>query len=257
MRFFQRLLFGLLALAEAAAAQTQDELVEKVAVRNRLFTVEKRFELGANFGVSLLPKLTAHYTINASGAYNVTEWLGIELRAGYAISNQTSLADQIRVNFASNGTISKVSDAADLWEMTGHAVAGVRFQPIYGKINLISELPVHFQLYGWVGGGAALLKRESMVFCTAKSGSACDAFLQENKASPLVSLALGFRFFLFREAKHSLKLEVRSWSFLDSYVIDVTRALATPANPTSGGRTSPDAGLTTLVQIDIGYAFIF
>ncbi len=30
---------------------------------------------------------------------------------------------------------------------------GARWQPIYGKINLIAELPVHFQLYLWAGGG--------------------------------------------------------------------------------------------------------
>ena len=67
--------------------------------------------------------------------------------------------------------------------------------------------------------------------------------------SPLVSLALGFRFFVAQQ--HSVKLEVRDWSYLDSFQINVDRATGT------GGTPSPNAGITNLVQFDLGYAFIF
>lgn len=252
-------LMGCLVLLTASAAFAEDEgdeLVEKVAVRNRLFSVEGHWEFGGNVGFSLLPRLTDHYNLNLSGAYNVKDWLGIELRAGYAISRHTSLADQIQTDFFANNTISKANDAADLWEMTANAIIGLRFQPIYGKINLMAELPVHFQLYGWVGGGFALLKRESLVLCTNKvSARECGEFMNEMKPSPLVSIALGFRFFVVNG--HSIKLEARSWSWLDSYYVNVDRATSSPSNPTAGGSLSPNAGITNLVQIDLGYAFIF
>ncbi len=246
----------MLTASVAFAEDEGDELVEKVAVRNRLFSVEGKWEVGGNVGFSLLSRLTDHYNLNVSVAYNVKDWFGLELRGGYALSRHTSLADQIQTDFFANNTISKANDAADLWEMTANAVIGARFQPIYGKINLMSELPVHFQFYLWAGGGFGLLKRESMVLCTNKSSArVCDAFLTETKPSPLVSIALGFRFFVL--SGHSIKVEVRDWSYLDSYFVNVDRAAATPGNPTAGGTLSPNAGITNLVQFDLGYAFIF
>lgn len=235
-----------------------EEIVEKVAVRNRLFSVEGKFELGANVGFSLLSRLTEHYNFNASVAYNLKDWFGLELRGGYAYSRHTSLADQIQSDFFANTTISKANDAADLWEMTAHGVLGLRFQPIYGKLNLVAELPIHFQLYFWLGGGGGLFKRESMVLCVTKvSARECGEFYTETKFSPIVSMALGMRFFIGRENHHSVKVEVRDWSYLDSYYINVDRATSSAGNPTSGGMPSPNAGVTNLVQIDLGYAFIF
>jgi outer membrane beta-barrel protein len=241
----------LMTASAAFAAEENEELVEKVAVRNRLFSVAGRWEVGGNVGFSLLSRLTDHYNLNVSVAVNPKDWLGIELRGGYAISRHTSLADQIQTDFFANNTISRANDAADLWELTAHGVVGLRFQPIYGKINLMSELPIHFQFYIWAGGGVGLLKRESMVLCATRiSARECGEFVTENKVSPLVSIALGFRFFL-PFSGHSVKIEVRDWSYLDSYLVNVDRATG------AGGMESPNAGITNLVQFDLGYAFIF
>ncbi len=246
-------LMSCLVLMTAQAAFAEDdteELVEKVAVRNRLFSVAGRWELGGNVGLSLLSRLTDHYNFNVSVAYNPKDWLGLEVRGGYAFSRHTSLADQIQTDFFANNTISRANDAADLWELTAHGVFGIRFQPIYGKINLMSELPIHFQFYIWAGGGVGALRRESMVLCATRvSTRECGEFLTENKVSPLVSVALGFRFFIMQH--HSVKFEVRDWSYLDSFQVNVDRATGT------GGMESPNAGITNLVQFDLGYAFIF
>jgi outer membrane beta-barrel protein len=265
---------GCLVALTASAAFADDEgeeLVEKVAVRNRLFSVEGRFEVGANVGFSLLSRLTEHYNFNASVAWNIKDWFALEIRGGYAFSRLTSLAEQIQGDYFANTTISTARDAADAWRMNGHGVLGLRFQPIYGKINLVAELPVHFQLYFWLGGGVGGFQRESIAICPDRA--ACTEYLRDadgdgnadrqgptpfmvdTRVGPLASLAVGFRFFV--TSGHSLRLEVRDWSFLDSYFIGVNRAASSPGNPTSGGMPSPDAGITNLVQIDLGYAFIF
>jgi outer membrane beta-barrel protein len=253
-------LLGCLVTLSASAAFAEDEgeeLVEKVAVRNRLFSVEGHWEVGGNVGFSLLNRLTEHYNFNISAAYNLKDWFAIELRGGYALSRHTPLAEQIQADFAGNSAINIASDAADLWELTANGVIGARFQPIYGKLNLVSDLPIHFQLYAWVGGGVGLLKQESMVLCANKiSARECGEFLTSNKVSPLVSIALGFRFFLPFQG-HSIKFEARDWSYLDSYWVKVDRANASNGNPTLAGNLSPDAGITNLVQVDLGYAFIF
>lgn len=245
---------AVLAVCGQAFADEGD-LVEKVAVRNRLFTLDKRWEFGGNVGFSLLSRLTDHYNFNLSGAYNFAEWGAIELRGGYAYSRHTSLADQIQSDFNAQTSISTANDLTNLWEMTGNAVVGFRFQPFYGKLNLVAEAPIHFQFYGWLGGGAGLFKRESLVICV-KNGSSCDPF-SESKVSPILSAALGLRFWLPIEAmrKHSFKIEVRDYAFLDSYYLNVTRANVNANNPTAGGTLN--TGFTNLTQLDIGYAYIF
>jgi outer membrane beta-barrel protein len=257
--------FAVLLTAGGAIAD-EGELVEKVAVRNRLYTVAGRWEVGGNIGIGLLSRLTDHYNFNVSGAYNFVDWLGLELRAGYALSMHTSLARQIQEDFYTNTSISTANDLSDLWEMKANGILGLRFQPIYGKINLMAELPVHFQLYGWLGGGAGLFSRESLVICTVKkSAKECGEYFNESKVSPIVSLALGFRFFIpgvmpsgtVVGQRHTIKLEVRDWSFLDSYYVGVKRADSSPSNPTAGGMQAPNAGITNVVMIDIGYAFLF
>lgn len=265
-------IIGCLAVAMMSTqARADDEdaaLVEKVAVRNRLYSVAGRWELGANVGISLLPRLTEHYNLNLAVGINVADWLAFELRGGYAISRHTSLADDVASKFFANTSISKIKDLADLWQMAHNAVLGVRFQPIYGKLNLTAEVPVHFQLYVWVGGGAGLFKRESLVICGNHSGSDCgdNYFVQGLSAGdiggaikPVVSLALGFRFFIANH--HAIKLEARDWSYLDSYYEGIDRATLVGSDEAAiqraGGQLSPNAGITNLVQFDLGYSFIF
>jgi hypothetical protein len=93
------LMMSCLVLMTAGAAFAEDEadeLVEKVAVRNRLFSPEGRWEIGGNVGFTLLSRLTDHYNLNLSVAFNPKDWLGLELRGGYAVSRHTSLGDHIQ-----------------------------------------------------------------------------------------------------------------------------------------------------------------
>lgn len=290
----------LIALSASAAWAAEDELVEKVVVRNRLFNVAGHFEAGVDFGFSMLSRLTDHYNLSASGSYNFVDTLAVEVRVAYAISRHTGLADKMALDFAStpglknscNPAIPKscVDDLSDLWQMGFNAIAGIRWQPVYGKISLMAELPVHFQAYLWAGGGVALLHRESLLICkdrlkncadysnaTLPDGSnnpafkaAPSPFFEEDKVGPLVSLALGFRFFVTN--RHAVKLEFRDYSWLESRYENVNRteaqgpptsecplgravAVSTPTGCNGNLVASP--GITNLVQIDLGYTFIF
>ncbi len=258
----------LASLSSAFAAEDAD-LVEKVAVRNRLFTVNGKWEVGANVGLSLLSKLTDHYNLNVSVAKNLNEVFAIELRAGYAISKHTSLADQIETDFFKNTLKQKstLDDAADLWQMSANAIVGARFQPIYGKVNLMAEVPLHFQFYVWAGAGFGLFTRSSLALCANKpDANSCRVLdaaagtydvVKETKPGPIGSVAVGFRFFVPGQPNHAIKVEVRDWAFLDSYYVGVKRDQQTTENPRAGGQPNPNAGLTNLVQVDLGYSFIF
>ena len=255
----------LLALLTALVAQAAfgQELIEKVVVRNRLYSMKGKFEVGLNGGFTLLSRLTDNINVNASAAYNIEDTLGFELRAGYGISRHTSLANQIADDFAANPSIKTADDLSELWEMTANGAIGIRWAPIYGKISLMAELPVHFQFYVWVGGGGALLKRESIVYCQEEGrddtgAKVCAAFLTESKFSPVVSAALGARFFV--TPKHTVRLEVRDWSYPDSYLLGINRAAAMASGAGSGvvtGEPAKNPGIINLVQIDVGYSYVF
>ncbi|MBI3183836.1 MAG: outer membrane beta-barrel domain-containing protein [Myxococcales bacterium] len=257
-----------LAAAPAAAAENQEELIEKVVVRNRLYTLKGRLELGLNVGFMPMSRLTDHVNFNGHFAYNLSDTLALEVRGGYALgpasrwptlSHHTNLAGQIaeelaaeKIGASSPGT---VSDLSDLWEMHGNAAVGVRWAPIYGKISLMAELPLHFQAYLWLGGGAVQLHRESVMICNQKSGSSCAEFYTQDKFDGMASVALGTRFFL--TPSHSIAIELRDYSYRDEWLADVDYAKALNRSPPDGGGTAVRSGLTNLVMIDIGYSFLF
>ena len=67
---------------------------------------------------------------------------------------------------------------------------GARWSPFYGKISLMAELPVHFQTYVWLGGGAAALHRESIVYCkgvVSQKDGTCSDWLKDDKVSWLAA----------------------------------------------------------------------
>jgi outer membrane beta-barrel protein len=263
----------LLALTSTTAlAQQQasgEELVEKVVVRNRLYNVKGRFEVGANFGFSMLAKLVDHYNLNVSAGYNFMDALAAELRVGYAITQHTGLATDISEKFfaQSKTAVPNATDLTDLWEMNFNAIVGLRWQPVYGKLGLMAELPVHFQFYLWVGGGVAMLSRTSVVICNREgknpetNKNACLQFLQgedgtsPSRVGPLVSLAVGFRFFL--TDNHVVRFEFRDWSWIDSYLENASRTGALQASNPTGNGTPVSSNITNLVQLDLGYTFIF
>lgn len=244
------------ALLASGSASAEGELIEKTVVRNRLFTVAGRPELGLNVGFMPMPRLTDHLNVNAHFAYNVSDTMAFELRGGYALSRHTGLANQIAEEVAADATMLKVTDLSDLWELNGNGMVGVRWAPIYGKISLMAELNAHFQAYLWLGAGGGQFHRESITICNQRSGSTCNAFYSEDRVGALASAALGARFFL--ASRHSLALEVRDYSFPDSYYQNVDRKQAeSPASPTGGGELARNAGITNLVQLDVGYSFLF
>src|SRR4051812_40299800 len=112
-----RALVALLAVSLCGSAFGQ-ELIEKVVVRNRLYTMEGKAELGLNVGLTLLSRLTDHTNLNLDFAYNVSDTFAFELRGGYALSRNTGLANQIREHISANAALkTNLTDLSGLWEM--------------------------------------------------------------------------------------------------------------------------------------------
>ena len=129
------------ALLLTSTQALAEELLERVVVRNRLYRVAGRFEISPTIGFSLVDRLTSHINLTLGLGYHFSDSWALELRAGYAFSGHTSLADQVAADFLQKN-IQLVDDLSSLWEMKGSAVLGVRWSPIYGKISLLAEVPV-------------------------------------------------------------------------------------------------------------------
>ena len=267
LRVLTSMLLGLTALS---AAGQQEQLLEPAVVRNRLHRPAGNLEFSPSFGVSVLSYLTAHYTFDVGVAYNLFDTLAIEGRAGYAFSRQTGLARSISESFLSRDDKKVTDELEDLWRMNLHGVAGLRWAPVYGKLSLMAEVPAHFQAYLWAGGGVASFQRQSLIQCSQvvnrdlgicdnrtdplDRSTASESFWEhETRVSPVVSGAVGFRFFVLE--RHGVKLELRDWVFRDAYRVELSRDDWEAGRDT--GTPSAHPGLTHLVQFDLGYTFLF
>lgn len=264
-----------LSLALAPSAFGQD-LLEKVVVRNRLHTVGGNFEVSPSLGLTLVNRLTRHYNAQLGVGYNFNENWALELRGGYAVSGHTGLAKDAAAALLSLDPASQArtrSDLSNLWTMKANGVLGVRWAPIYGKISLLAELPVHFQTYVWLGGGAAQLEQQSIVYCRnvgnrpagicgqVQAGAGglpelvpgTEAYRTDTKNSWVGSAAVGFRFFTGNVG--AINLELRNYVYPDAYLQNVDRTVAEAGGET--GTPAPSPGLINLVLFDLGYTFFF
>jgi outer membrane beta-barrel protein len=262
--------FSLALLLAAPSAPAQEQVLDPAAVRHRLFSPGEHLEASLTVGLPAREYLTAHYNLNVGLAYNLFNTLGMEARAGYALSRHTGLARSISESFLAREDKKITDELEDMWEMNLHGVVGARWAPIYGKLSLLADETAHFQAYLWAGGGLASLRRQSVIQCTRvvnrdlgvcdnrtdlnDSASATESFWRtETRMAPVVSGAAGFRFFLANG--HALRFELRDWVFADQYRVNVVREDWEAGR--ESGEPARNPGLTHLVQFDLGYTFIF
>jgi outer membrane beta-barrel protein len=239
-------------------AQAQPVL-EGAPVRNRLYRTQGKFELSPSLGFAVASQLVNQINLGLGAAYNFSDSWAAEFRTGFAFSGHTGTADQIAQSFLQLDPARRMrltDDLRGLWELKANALLGIRWSPIYGKLSLFSELPLHFQGYLWLGGGAGRLHRQSIVYCrqlSSRDAGTCGEWLTDDATKPVASAAVGFRFFTSRSG--SINLEVRDYLFRDSYLTSIDRVLAERGEPTGAPAGSP--GAVNLFAFQLGYAFLF
>lgn len=155
-------------------------------VSGHLFLKQGRFEFSPSATLSIKDAFFSKYILGGTLTYHPTETLGLSLRAGYSINTVASAA-QI-CTFGADGTRGcRQPTYADLdgeapGQMTLLGGVDVQWAPIYGKISLLAEQFLHFDLYG-VGGVTAVQYR----------GPDQSALL-----TPGGNVGVGMRFFLNR-----------------------------------------------------------
>ncbi len=274
----------------AAAAATAAE-PEDVVVRNRLYSDDGRFEMKLLADMSVNNSLTSVTNFQLSLSYHVHEAWAIELLAGWALGGPTSLQCQAQNPstastcqggshsiFAGAQTNSRVfQDLPNLWVMNGfNAQIGVRWEPIYGKLSLLTELPVHFKWFFAIDGGAAQFQRTSVDFCTSFNPSAATAStatgqtgdcnfntgqgdyqtLIQSQWNWVASAATGLRFIIYSGL--SLEAALRDYVWADSYPVSFPAA----DFGTAGANVLPPGvqiatGFSNTLFADVGLSWTF
>ena len=171
------------------------------------FLKKGRFEISPSATLSLKDGFFSKYIFGGSITYHPLETLGIGLRFGYSIATVSGNA-QICTTDASTG--SRGCRSPTFAEVDGRAPGqitllgglDVQWAPIYGKISLVAEKFIHFDMYG-IAGVAAVRYAGPVA-----SGSGSSA-----KFTPGGNVGLGFRFFFNRWL--TLRTELRDLIYVE------------------------------------------
>jgi outer membrane beta-barrel protein len=127
-------------------------------VSGHLFRKRGRFEFSPSVTTSLNDAFFSKYVFGAKLGFYPTEELGLHLRGGYALTGISGAAQICTTEATGEGT-TRGCRSPRLDEVDGRApgqityLAGidVEYAPIYGKMALVAETFLHFDLYGLAG----------------------------------------------------------------------------------------------------------
>lgn len=207
------------AAADAPAQQALTEFygkkVEKNQVQNRFFIKTNRFELAPAIGYVPNNAFVSNYYGGAFVAYHFSETFSAEGAFVYApnsgdsgVKNLTKTLVAIAYESNQETTFKQPLDRLQIG-----AIFSARFAPIYGKINLLGEGVLNFDVYGTAGVGLLVITKDyASVSPEYKSGASDNPVLLESspssEANPAINLGIGFDFFLTQSL--ALKIDARS-----------------------------------------------
>jgi outer membrane beta-barrel protein len=213
-----RILSGIVALLLSSSALAD----EAPALQRRQFTMSQRWETGLAFVTALNTALVDSSGALASVTYHPNEWLDYGADALVAATGLSTLAQQVRASLPARTTSAGMPVVRDeitgADQMRGALLGTARIAPFYGKLNLASEFAVHFQAFVLGGGGAALLRHESVNLCSVPGAAACPAGAFESSSAlrPVGQLGGGMRFWFGQ--RFSVRADVRAFLYPATYV---------------------------------------
>jgi outer membrane beta-barrel protein len=223
-------------------------------VQSRIFTLDGTNEIGVLGAFSLNNILSEHDGGALTYEHNWGEFFAIEIMLGGGVGQLTNLAQSLRLtDGAFNHT--NTTDLANAGTLTAYGQVGFRLTPLYGKFNLASELPVHFDIYIDAGGGAAYVTYHSILGCNEDvtgTPPACpnNDFHQESMPTWAFHVGGGIRLFITQQI--TIRVEVQDLVFPDRYYTGLNLEMS------SGGFTQlyGKPGLTQVPLMLAGLGFL-
>ncbi len=216
----QLALLGVLLSSSAALAEPAEGFIQPAAtVQSRIFSLTGKNEIGVFGAFSLNNILTQFDGGTVTYDHNFNEYIALEVIVGGGYGGLTNLAQSLR---QTDGAFnhSNTTDLTNGGALLAYGQIGARLTPLYGKINLASELPVHFDLYLNAGVGAALVDYNSILGCNEDvSGAplACPNNDFHQYTGPAFAFSAGGGLRLFITQLVSIRLEIHDIIFQDRY----------------------------------------
>lgn len=182
-------------------------------VQNRFFLKSERFELAPQLGYVPNNPFARRFVGGVTVGYHLSETFGAEAQLSYSPDLGKNDLKGLTT------TLVKIADSGDgnakfqqpLDKITLAAAFAARWAPLYGKINLIGETVLNFDMYG-VAGVAMLSKVDYIA--TLESGGANlphpeAVHLEKRGNSVKVGAHVGFGLNFFLNQTVALKLDAR------------------------------------------------
>ena len=217
-------LFGFSPEAQAgpgqeALAEFQGDFKEKNVVQNRFFLKEKRFELAPVLGYVPNNPMVKRYVGGVLLGYHFSETLGAGAQLLYSPDlgedDLKGLAKTL-VNIAASGE-SNVQFQQPIDKMTLGATFSANWAPVYGKINLIGERVINFDLYGVLGLGLLSINEYYAQYDEEKEkqGITPSTTLTTPVAKSRVPFNVGVGMDFFLGGSVALKIDARNYLYID------------------------------------------
>lgn len=126
-------------------------------VSGHLFLKTGRFEISPAASVSVRDAFFTKFGFGGSLTYHFTETLAFGARAAYALDTIAGSAQICTVNAADKTRTCRAPTYAELdgvapGQITLLGAADLQWAPIYGKLSVLAEQFLHFDIYGILGG---------------------------------------------------------------------------------------------------------
>jgi len=223
--------------AEEALSVHRGEVTKKNAIQNRFFLKGSRFEVSPIFGYVPNNPMVRRYTGGLIVGYHFSEQLSASAQLLYSPdlgeNDLKGLTNTLVI--IAHGGASDVEFQQPVDKMMLGAVFNVMWAPVYGKINLVGELVLNFDLYGTLGLGMITVRKHYARYdadAVIDEGDApvslTDASSAEVKVAIPLSIGMGTNIFITQSI--ALKLDARSLFYVDSV------PQYDPNNPEDGSR---------------------
>ena len=202
--------------ARDAIDELQSEQGNRNVVQNRFFVKTGRFELAPVLGIVPNNPFVKRFVGGTLMAYHFSEAIALEGAFMYSpdLGGQ-DLKDLTHtlVNIAEQGS-GEVNFQQPLDKMIMGATFAARWAPVYGKINLIGERVLNFDLYGTAGiGMLAVNKYYASYDSASETGTSIPDQPVEKKTEVPINLGIGLDFFFSNSL--ALKIDARDYFYVD------------------------------------------
>ncbi len=206
---------GLQAIEEFRAGAQRPKAVE-----NRFFLKQNRFEVSPMIGYVPNNPFAVRYTGGAILGFHFSETLAAQSQISYSPDlgeNDLKGLVAVLLDRAFNAG-ADVGFQQPLDKVTLAASFGVAWAPLYGKINLVGETVLNFDLYGFAG--AAMLSKSNFIATYDEAGLASGDIvnLQPNPGQPnevKVAPVIGVGQNYFLNQMMAFKLDARAAFYPD------------------------------------------